>query len=94
MKKFVYCENMNFYNHYHINDEYWNEYWTSYQKYRKDARYVKVGKKYEVVNTATRVDELTIKNDSGWAVTLPKSFFMDEVAYLRQKKINEILDGK
>lgn len=34
MKKFVYCENMNFYNHYHINDEYWSEYWTSYQKYR------------------------------------------------------------
>lgn len=88
MKKFVYCENMNFYNHYHIND---SKYWTSFQKYRKDLRYVKVGKKYEVVNTVTRVDELTIKNDSGWAVTLPKSFFMDEVPYLRQQKINQIL---
>jgi hypothetical protein len=87
MKKFVYCENMNFYNHNFIDDEYW----VSYQKYRKDARYVKVGKKYEVVNTATRVDELTIKNDSGWSVTLPKSFFMDEVPYLRQQKINQIL---
>jgi len=91
MKKFVYCENMNFYNHYHINDEYWTEYWLSYKKYKKETRYVKVGKKYEVVNTATRVDELTIKNDLGLVVSLPKSFFMDEVSYLRQQKINQIL---
>lgn len=90
MKKFVYCENMTYYNH-HINDDYWTEYWTEYQKYRNASRYVKIGKKYEVVNTATRVDELTIKNDSGWVVTLPKSFFMDEVPYLRQQKINQIL---
>ncbi len=47
MKKFVYCENMTYYNHHHINDDYWTEYWTEYQKYRKASRYVKIGKKYD-----------------------------------------------
>jgi len=89
---FVYCENMCFYKI--ICEEDYIEYWKSYKDYRKSIRNVKIGKKYQVVHTATPVGKLTIKDDLGWTVTLPKSFFMDEVAYLRQQKINKILDGK
>lgn len=88
MKEFVYCENKNF--NMYPNDEYYR-YSKTFQEHKRASLSLEIGKKYEVVNCATKVDEIAIKSKFGWTVHLPKSFFMDEVSYLRQQKINQIL---
>lgn len=96
MEKFVYCENKYYRTNINKIDKDWLKFIILSRKYRNDSIYVKIGRKYEVVYTATPVNnigdvQIVIKNDLGFNVCLPKSFFMDEVSYLRQEKINQIL---
>ena len=63
-----------------------------YQKYIPNLNSIKVGGKYRILLTATRVGEFTMENDELMIITMPTYLFMTELQYKREEKLNKILN--